>query len=82
MPEDRKAPWRYLPKLGAQIRITFGDPHETALALREARDAWRQERPAGVSDPKSLQTHHAELTAIIERSIDSLGHKARNLTDK
>jgi hypothetical protein len=79
MPENRKAPWRYLPKLGAPLHIAFGDSQELNLALREKLESWRQDKKEGETNFKSVSAHHAELTAIVERAIDNLGSKVSKL---
>jgi hypothetical protein len=82
MPENRKAPWRYLPKLGAPLHIAFGDPQDLSLALREKLGSWSQDKKQEETNFKSVSAHHAELTAIVERAIDNLGNKVRTLKNK
>jgi hypothetical protein len=82
MPENRKAPWRYLPKLGARLQIAFGDPQELNIALREKVGSWREDMKQGETNLKSVGEHHAELTAIVERAIDSLGSEVCKLRNK
>jgi monolysocardiolipin acyltransferase len=43
MPEGRRAPWKYLPRPGARLSVTFGAPlpHGSVRAALRAADATR-----------------------------------------
>lgn len=78
MPDDRKAPWKYIPKIGAKLQIAFDNPTELTHAIQKQREMRTQE----TSDPERVQAYHADLTAIVEHAIDSLGSKVAKLSDK
>lgn len=66
MPEGRAFPYKYLPRLGKHLSVTFGaplDPRELK-ALRAT---------AGNTDAEIAQTRIA-VTAAVHRAVEALGH--------
>ncbi|PVF99395.1 hypothetical protein CPB86DRAFT_783761 [Serendipita vermifera] len=74
MPEDRGFP-KFLPRLGAKIQVTFGDPKGVTSKLDEKLAQWREERKSLAIDREGMTPLHIDLTKIVEQSLDSLGHR-------
>ncbi|CAG7850552.1 Tafazzin [Serendipita indica DSM 11827] len=75
MPENRGFP-KFLPRPGANISISIGDPTNLTMQLHEQRKKlW-----TGDEYSKNIHSFHSETTAIIERALDELGHKAVSST--
>ncbi|KAF6804649.1 acyltransferase [Colletotrichum sojae] len=75
MPEDR--PWpRFLPRVGANVRVIYGDAVDVDEAFAEQRSRWRQMvkkqeeaagRPVAMGDiPEALKRHREAMQLRIE----------------
>ena len=81
MPEGRPFPYNYLPRIGARLGVTFGNPiaeNELLEALRSSASqsiASREPRaPIGPSaDDPSTALIRQRVTAIIHREVERLG---------
>lgn len=65
MPENRSFPWKYFPRLGVKLSVTFGDP----LSPRDIQAALR---PAQQQCNPALSLSH-NITSQKTRSADELG---------
>lgn len=72
MPEGRGFP-KFLPRLGANLRVTVGDPKETTFKLDERLGQWREERKGLAIDKDGMNPLHIDLTKIVEQSLDIVG---------
>jgi len=71
MPTARGFP-RFLPR-PAELQIVFGKPDALTLDLDACRELWKHSlRTSPLNEARAL---HAELTAIVERGLDSLGNR-------
>ena len=81
MPEGRPFPYNYLPRIGAHLSVTFGNPiAETELleALRSKASLFikssEPRAPIGPSaDDPSTALIRQRVTAIIHREVERLG---------
>lgn len=82
MPEGRPFPYKYLPRPGTQLSVTFGDPlplDEIKKTLGVGDGLTSPESTNGVDnelypDDKEKARVRAEVTAFIQRAVESLGH--------
>ncbi|KAF9482019.1 hypothetical protein BDN70DRAFT_854183 [Pholiota conissans] len=76
MPEGRPFPYKYLPRIGARLSVTFGDPvseDEIAEALNITRTP-RQQHGADVAvDAHYTALVRKKVTAILHRDVEALG---------
>ena len=83
MPEGRRAPWKYLPRPGAHLSVTFGAPlpHATVRAAlgTYAGRRWAQHRHRGEEVPAREAQAEAEvriaLTDLVQRAVEALGQQ-------
>lgn len=81
MPEGRAFPYKYLPRPGTQLSVTFGNPlplDEIKKALGMGDDLSSPESTNRMEnelnpDDKEKARIRAEVTAIIQRAVESLG---------
>ena len=81
MPEGRPFPYKYLPRIGAHLGVTFGNPiaeNELLEALRsntsQSITSCGQRAPIGPSaDGPSTALIRQRVTAIIHREVERLG---------
>jgi len=81
MPEGRPFPYKYLPRLGAHLGVTFGNPiaeNELLEALRskasQSITSGEPRVPIGSSaDDPSTALIRQRVTAIIHREVERLG---------
>ncbi|KAF9008798.1 acyltransferase-domain-containing protein [Cyathus striatus] len=82
MPEGRSFHYKYLPRMGAQLSITFGDPippHTLLDALsRIKRDVMDSGNDAPIDSwPADSAVHkpriRKQVTALVQRSVEALG---------
>jgi hypothetical protein len=79
MPADRGFP-KFLPR-PAELQVVFDKPDTLTSALNARRGLWKE----GLTDhtsPPEIEGFHAELTAIVEHGLDSLGNRVPSLTNK
>jgi len=68
MPEGRRAPWKYLPRPGARLSVTFGAPLAPA-AVRATLGAQQSEQAADV------ETTRIALTELVQLAVEDLGRE-------
>jgi monolysocardiolipin acyltransferase len=90
MPEGRPFPYNYLPRIGAHLGVTFGNP----IAENELLEALRSNASQSITsrEPRALIGTSAEdsstalirqrVTAIIHREVERLGSLQDVLTRK
>ncbi|KAG8905673.1 hypothetical protein FRB99_008446 [Tulasnella sp. 403] len=79
MPENRGFP-KFLPRLGAKIRVTFGDPTGITEEVHSAINRWKLELPnkGGESQTEGLDNEarvRISLTEVLQRAVKNLGDK-------
>ncbi|KAG8822536.1 hypothetical protein FRC19_005728 [Serendipita sp. 401] len=74
MPEDRGFP-KFLPRLGANISVSFGDPERVTLSLEKQRSLHRELSRSHTTDTGD---QHSELTLVIEQALNNLGNSIQN----
>jgi len=95
MPEGRSFPYKYMPRLGTHISITFGDPldtDDTQEAFRLARkimkkNSWSKagETTVGYGNPVfgsgvELDSVRSNITEVIRHAVLALGKKVSGPT--
>ena len=81
MPEGRPFPYNYLPRIGARLGVTFGNPiaeNELLEVLRSnaSRSITSREPMASIgpsADDPSTALIRQRVTAIIHREVEQLG---------
>lgn len=63
MPEGRRAPFKYFPRPGAQLTVTFGDPIAPEVLLKTIQNIPE-------ADPVRIRTH---VTTLVHDAVESLG---------
>ncbi|TFY76142.1 hypothetical protein EWM64_g7870 [Hericium alpestre] len=69
MPEGRKAPWKFLPRLGTHLSVTFGEPippHTIRAALQ--REAIPDSHPA--QNVQSWVSEKGTVPALVAQERD------------
>ncbi|KAF9246916.1 acyltransferase-domain-containing protein [Melanogaster broomeanus] len=79
MPERRPFPYKYFPKMGVKLGVTFGDPIPpkqivAALAAARAGEDLVAELEAAARR-RQMDEVRSEVTAIIQRAVEDLGRK-------
>jgi len=82
MPEGRHAPWKYLPRPGARLSVTFGTPMPPT-AVRDALGTTHAEGPilgdAAKAREEARQRTDREvriaLTEVVQRAVEALGRQ-------
>ncbi|KAI9437910.1 acyltransferase-domain-containing protein [Lactarius psammicola] len=82
MPEGRHAPWKYLPRSGARLSVTFGTPVPPA-AVRAALDMTTREEvvpgEAAQAQEEARRRKDREvriaLTEVVQRAVEALGRQ-------
>ena len=87
MPEGRPFPYNYLPRIGARLGVTFGDPivaNELMEALRPStsqsnalHSITSHESSTPSADGPSTALIRQRVTAIVQREVERLGISAR-----
>jgi monolysocardiolipin acyltransferase len=83
MPEGRSSPYKYLPRPGVRLSVTFGDPLTSGdiekvftAANVESPLPWDSEttrrKGSGYVQNEENKTR-AEVTALVQRAVESLG---------
>jgi monolysocardiolipin acyltransferase len=80
MPEGRPFPYNYLPRIGAHLGVTFGNPiaeNELLEALRlNASQSITSSEPRAIgplADDPSTALIRQRVTAVIHREVEQLG---------
>jgi len=69
MPEGRRAPWKFLPRPGARLSVTFGAPLSHA-AVRAAMASGM-----GGAKAEAEVKVRIELTELMQRAVEGLGRQ-------
>ena len=85
MPEGRPFPYKYLPRIGARLGVTFGNPIAEselleALRLNTSQTITNREPStltAPFADDPSTALIRQKVTAIIHREVERLGVSMR-----
>jgi hypothetical protein len=84
MPADRGFP-KFLPR-PAELQVVFDKPDALTSALNARRGLWKEGPTEHTSPPEveieRARSFHAELTAIVEHGLDSLGNRVPSLANK
>lgn len=78
MPEGRSFPYKYLPRLGTHVSVTFGQPlpaeqfQKAMGSLPADKVANFRKNPQGTVDA-DVERVRIEMTAIVHRAVESLG---------
>jgi len=82
MPADRGFP-KFLPR-PAKLQVVFDKPDTLTSALNAHRELWKERLIDHTSPPEieRVRTLHAELTAIVEHGLHSLGDRVPSLANK
>ena len=81
MPEGRPFPYKYMPRFGAHISITFGDPLDTN-DIQDTLGFVHKIKPpqAGDNPATELDDVRSEITEIIRTAVLVLGRKVSGPT--
>jgi monolysocardiolipin acyltransferase len=69
MPEGRRAPWKYLPRPGARLSVTFGAPLARA-SVRANLGAQQSE-----SEQLDVEKTRISLTELVQRAVEDVGRQ-------
>jgi len=87
MPEGRRFPYKYMPRLGASLSVTFGDPLSSDEALRtlglahRVIDGRRKMQPITsraipeLTAAKEVDQIRSEITDVVRLAVVELGRK-------
>ena len=82
MPEGRHAPWKYLPRPGAHLSVTFGAPMSPAVvrsALSGTATSTREEVVSGTAAEAEGRSKDREVriavTEVVQRAVEALGRQ-------
>jgi monolysocardiolipin acyltransferase len=87
MPEGRRAPWKYLPRPGARLSVTFGEPlpHASVRAVLGTRAGglWPHRRyhhrdegePVRGAEVDAEAEVRIALTELVQRAVEALGRQ-------
>jgi len=72
IPEGRHAPWKYLPRPGARLSVTFGTPVPSAM-VRSASTVTRD----GAAEEQQRKDREVRiaLTDVVQRAVEALGRQ-------
>ncbi|KIM83916.1 hypothetical protein PILCRDRAFT_68581 [Piloderma croceum F 1598] len=80
MPEHRPFPWKYIPRLGVKLSITFGDPlspediHTVLRTLMRERMT-REFNSTDTSRRREIDRVRSVVTAIVQQSVENVGRR-------
>jgi len=69
MPEGRRAPWKYLPRPGARLSVTFGAPLARA-SVRATLGAQQSE-----VEQADVEKTRIALTELVQRAVEDVGRQ-------
>lgn len=86
MPEGRRAPWKFLPRPGARLSVTFGAPLSPAAVhatMAPGMGSWRdgegmQQQQSGqvrVEMEAGAAEVRIALTKLVQRAVEDLGRQ-------
>ena len=78
MPEGRHAPWKYLPRPGVRLSVTFGTPVPPEVVRGALGTVTRDEVVPGEAEQgqqrKDREVRIA-LTDVVQRAVEALGRQ-------
>jgi monolysocardiolipin acyltransferase len=80
MPEGRQAPWKYLPRPGARLSVTFGTPVPPSAVRGALGIATREEVVSRVTaevDMRQSKDRAARIaiTEVLQHAVEALGRQ-------
>jgi monolysocardiolipin acyltransferase len=88
MPEGRRAPWKFLPRPGTRLSVTFGAPLPTAAVratlgmdqCMHVRGLWRDNDGDGKQQSTQVKRDgeveaRIALTELMQRAVEGLGRQ-------
>ncbi|KAH9036452.1 acyltransferase-domain-containing protein [Lactarius pseudohatsudake] len=78
MPEGRHAPWKYLPRPGARLSVTFGAPVSPAAVLGALGTTTRSDVvPGEAAEAQEARRREVRiaLTEVVQRAVEALGRQ-------
>jgi monolysocardiolipin acyltransferase len=80
MPEGRHAPWKYLPRPGARLSVTFGAPVSPAVVRGALGTATREEVVSGAAaeaEARRIKDREVRIavTEVVQRAVEALGRQ-------
>jgi monolysocardiolipin acyltransferase len=80
MPEGRHAPWKYLPRPGARLSVTFGTPVSPAVVRGALGTATCEEVVSGAAaEAEARRCKDKEVriavTEVVQRAVEALGRQ-------
>ncbi|KAH9047188.1 acyltransferase-domain-containing protein [Lactarius hengduanensis] len=78
MPEGRHAPWKYLPRPGARLSVTFGAPVSPAAVLGALGTTTRSDvvpGEAAEAQEERRREVRIALTEVVQRAVEALGRQ-------
>lgn len=73
MPEGRSFPYKYLPRPGRRLSVTFGDPIPFEIIEKALTNGGRTEYQRNLGRNDNIETIRAAVTAVIQEQVESLG---------
>jgi monolysocardiolipin acyltransferase len=83
MPEGRHAPWKYLPRPGARLSVTFGTPVPPTAVRGALGTTMREEVPGETTEAEEDEEEarrrkdkvRIALTEVVQRAVEALGRQ-------
>ena len=83
MPEGRHAPWKYLPRPGAHLSVTFGTPMSPAVVRAAlggtATSTCEEVVPGAAAEAEVQRSRDREVriavTEVVQRAVEALGRQ-------
>lgn len=70
MPEGRKAPYKFKPRIGAELGITFGEPMDHGLFEGMLEENWK-----GTRNGKEVADVRIRVTEVLRLEVEKLGKR-------
>jgi hypothetical protein len=76
---DQPAPFKFVPRAGQHLTVTFGNPATLGGRITEAIDSWRernlvdQENLSNDYWKSEVQTVRSRITRIVQGEVEALG---------
>jgi hypothetical protein len=77
MPEGRHAPWKYFPRPGAHLSVTFGTPVPPEVVRGALGTVTRDEVVPGAAEEQQRKDREVRiaLTDVVQRAVEALGRQ-------
>lgn len=82
MPEGRGSPWKYLPRSGARLSVTFGEPLSPAavratlgMGSRNGEEGKQRSGQAVNGAQAGAEETRIALTELVQRAVEVLGRQ-------